>query len=142
MYRYVPISIAEFKAVMTEMGFEDIEVPGNYEYVFERKMNEPRFSVRILSSISLSNGMTRDSGEDVIRVMLYDHVLDRPSYNETIKRTKNALSTLRNRAREAWVYKNHHKCQCGAIMTLRMSQTKHFFGCTAYPTCKNTKVFT
>ena len=137
--RFVPISFDTFKSQMDLMGFIPVTVPGTLEYVFERVMHEDRFAVRIYSSITMGETTTRDCGADAIRVVLYDRVLDKASYSETVKRTRNALETLQGRAREAWAHKNKYKCSCGAVMAQRTgsSHTRSFMGCTAYPVCKN-----
>ena len=137
--RYKEVSIEEFEAVMSQIGFTKISPPNTFEYVFERAMNEARFAVRIYSSISLSTHVSRGIGEDAIRVTIFDYTLNTVVYNVVVKRTTNALKTLVLRAREAWAWKNQNKCSCGAIMKERKGRNGVFLGCSAYPACKNTR---
>ena len=143
--RFQEISFFDFSSWMFGIGFEAVDLENVFEYVWERKIvtrkYPDRFIVRIYSSISKNTNETRETGSDAIRVMLFDTVLDKPVKDWTVYRTKNAKSNVIARARDAWGYvidSNHH-CSCGSLMVQRSSRHGNFFGCTTYPTCKETR---
>jgi hypothetical protein len=137
--RYVPFTISAFTAVMDRLGFVAITIHGTHEYVFERAFEEDRFSVRIYSSITIGADSTRGCGEDAIRVLIYDRVMDRNTHTVIVHRTKNALTNVVARARDMWTWKKQNKCSCGSIMVVREGRGTKFLGCTSYPNCKNTR---
>ena len=110
MAGYVEIDIEEFRGMVeTDMGFKCInggEDGGRAkEYIYERIVqhrNEDdfmsalrgdkfRYAIRIFSSIDKRTNVTRNSGQDAIRVTLYDLIKDRPvRVEKRVHRTKNA----------------------------------------------------
>jgi hypothetical protein len=141
--RYRPIVLKDFAALMADMGFSEITITGTYEHVYERLYNNPRFSVRIYSSIACNNSVSRECGADAIRVVLYDSTLDKAVISKNVHRTQNALENTRIRAQSVWAYKNAnghaHWCTCGSLMVPRQSSGRGFLGCSSFPACKNTK---
>jgi len=145
--RYRPINRSEFAKMMGEMGFEEVKVSGCSEHVYERMIprndgSPPRFSVRIFSSVDVATGMTRDCGEDAIRILLQDHDIKRPVQSWRAFRTENALTNMRERAREAWKFavNQANRCDCGSFMVERKSKSRGpFLGCAAFPVCRKTR---
>ena len=131
--RYCEIRFSDFSGLMAEMGFRQVQIEGTLEYVFERPFSDPRFDVRIYSSIDVRTNSTRECGADAIRVSLYDTLLGRYSYKGTVHRTANAKINTRERARDAWRWARDNRCQCGAMMAERKGSMGKFLGCTDYP---------
>ena len=169
MSRYVEITLNEFKKeIENEMGFTCINAnKGSLndrggianEYIFERivKHDTPedmmqalkgdgfRYAVRVYSSIDRNTNTTRDSGQDAIRVTLYDLKKERPvKVEKRVNRTQNALLNMRTRAREMWLYVTGDKNVCPTCKSLLVKRTakrtkKNFLGCSNYPECKHTQ---
>ena len=164
MAGYVEIGIEEFRdMVETEMGFKCInggEDGGRAkEYIYERIVqhrNEEdfmsalrgdkfRYSIRIFSSIDKRTNITRESGQDAIRVTLFDTEKQRPvRVEKRVHRTKNALTTMRKRAREMWKYvatKSNTCPECKSLLVKRTAKRtkKDFMGCSKFPECKHTQ---
>lgn len=136
MATFHEISAKDFTEAMGKIGFALISLPNVFELVFERRFEETRFSIRVYSSVSAHSGMTREKGSDAIRVMIHDYDLDVDAPISVVKRTQNALTNLVVRCREAFVWKNAHKCKCGAIMAVRDGKRGKFLGCSAFPKTK------
>ena len=169
MSGYVEITLNEFKQeIENKMGFTCINANkgslndrGGYaeEYIYERvvKHETPedmmqalkgdgfRYAIRIFSSIDRRTNITRDTGQDAIRVTLFDLKKDRPvKVEKRVNRTKNALVNMRTRAREMWQYVSSNENTCPTCMRLLVKRTakrtkKNFMGCSSYPECKNTQ---
>ena len=140
---YVEVTREDFEAQMTEMGFDRIDVSGTGELVYERKIPNTKFGVRILSSISKHTGVSRDVGADAIRVTLWDYNKDKPiKIEKRVHRTgtvEGVLQRTRDRAREIWGECSKNKCSCGdGVMVKRKGSRGEFLGCSNYPDCKNT----
>lgn len=140
---YVAVHRNEFEAKMTEMGFEHVNVQGTLELVYERKIPDTSFGVRILSSIDPRNGVSREVGADAIRVTLWNYDTDRPiKIEKRVHRTgtvEGVLERTRERARDVWGKYLENKCSCGkGVMVERNGKNGKFLGCSNYPTCKNT----
>lgn len=151
--RYVPISLAQFTALMDEMKFRPVTVDGCFEHVFEHVISYPkggvpenRFVIRIYSTVDMGTGWTREVGDDAIRVCLLDtqnrdeRDRDRGERSFTrVHRTQGALENLRLRAKEAWKAVASHGAlcdKCGSLMverkTKRNGKTERFLGCSGY----------
>ena len=169
MGTYVEIKLDEFKKeIENEMGFtcvnpnREVSNPrGGYaeEYIYERvvKHHNPedmmqalrgedfRYSIRIYSSIDRRTNTTRNSGQDAIRVTLYDLFKERPvKVEKRVNRTQNALVNMRARAREMWQYVSTRNNVCPTCQSLLVKRTakrtkKQFLGCSNYPECKHTQ---
>ena len=170
MAGYVEITLDKFKQeIEGEMGFTCInankgsmnDTRGGYaeEYIYERvvKHNNPedmmqalrgdgfRYAIRVYSSVDRRTNTTRDSGQDAIRVTLYDLFKDRPvKVEKRVNRTLNALVNMRTRAREMWQYVSSKSNTCPTCQSLLVRRTakrtkKQFLGCSNYPECKHTQ---
>lgn len=140
--RYTPFTLDQFTEVMNKIGFTRIRIEGTHEYVFARPFAETRFSIRIYSSITLGTNVTRECGSDAIRIVIFDHHLNKSTYSQVVHRTQNALTNVVEKARDAFAYKNAHKCACGSLTVERKGKNGTFFGCTSYGTqfdCKKKK---
>lgn len=148
--RYRAITRREFERQMADMGFSEIAYPGSKEHIYQRAIanrdgSPSRFVVRIFSSVHIGTGMTRECGDDAIRIVLFDSVLKDQRARERIVqdwrtfRTENALPNMRQRARDAFAYAIQNGCDCGALMIERSGKSGPFMGCTDYPNCKNTR---
>jgi hypothetical protein len=136
---YVEISEGSMRSkVQHEMGFTEVFATNTQELMFQRAVTE-RFAVRIYSSIAA--GASRAAGQDAIRVAVFDTVADRPVKMERrVNRTENALYNMHERARELYKHVKHNACSCGCgVLVERKSKGKPFFGCSAFPACKNTR---
>ena len=139
MKGYVAITEGKMRdMVESTMGFKEIEVPGTKELVFQRAIND-RYAVRILSSVV--GGATRDTGEDAIRVAVYDMLNNKMvKVERRVNRTQNALTNMRERAREVWSWVKTCSCpDCGSVMVERKGARGKFLGCSGYPACKTVR---
>lgn len=146
--RYVPIVEAEFAALMAEMGFGEIKIPGTYERVYQRQVATKGgklfpYAVRVYSSIVGND--SRGVGEDAIRLVLIDMETDRPlkKAESRVYRTKSALENTRERARELFAMVIKNICpDCGekhgGFMRRRTGRNGDFMGCSRYPHCRRT----
>tara|TARA_B110001454_G_scaffold100369_1_gene94776 strand:- start:1793 stop:2308 length:516 start_codon:yes stop_codon:yes gene_type:complete len=169
MGTYVEIKLDEFKKeIENEMGFtcvnpnREVSNPsGGYaeEYIYERvvKHHNPddmmqalrgdafRYAIRIYSSVDRRTNTTRNSGQDAIRVTLYDLFKERPvKVEKRVNRTQNALVNMRARAREMWQYVSTRNNICPTCQSLLVKRTakrtkNQFLGCSNYPECKHTQ---
>lgn len=145
--RYRAIDRNTFRDAMCAIGFDEIVPDKTFEYAYDRAITArdgtpSRFMVRVLSSVSINTNVTRETGEDAIRVMLYDNLLGRMINDWRVLRTESALVNTVKRARDAFKYAiEAPRCQaCSAIMIKRKSRMGgEFLGCTNYPTCKSTR---
>lgn len=139
--RYVSIDASEMEAVMRDMGFDALPQRPGAEIVYARTIGNRPVELRIFSSVVPGHGVSRDAGEDAIRVVLHSTKTDRPipvSFSR-VYRTKNALTTLRERAREAWGYAKDHTCdRCHGVMVEKTNRTtgKRFWSCADWKECK------
>ena len=152
---YRPFSHAEFQSWMEAIEFKPVDVPGALEYAYQRDIlckrvadRLDRFKVRIMSSVDMRTGMSRDVGGDAIRVLLLDTHLQTQNGSTrivadwTVNRTVGARENTIQRARDVWGYVSEHPehhCSCGALMAVRKGRNGKFLGCTAFPTCTKTK---
>jgi hypothetical protein len=144
---YRAFGYQDFKALMTDMKFQEIDLPDTMEYAFEhvianQRVQANRFKIQILSSVDKNTGITREVGSDAIRILLLDTRNQKPVASWVAHRTTNAFTTVRERARDAFRYVTHHPehhCSCGALMSVRKSRGKQFLGCSTFPVCKETK---
>ena len=170
MAGYVEITLDDFKQeIEGEMGFTCInankgslnDTRGGYaeEYIYERVVkhnnlddmmqtlrgDDFRYSIRVYSSVDRRTGTTRESGQDAIRVTLYDLFKGRPvKVEKRVNRTQNALSNMRTRAREMWQYvanKSNTCPTCKSLLVKRVAKRtkQQFLGCSNYPECKHTQ---
>lgn len=136
--RYVPILESEFKdTVENLMGFSEIQIKGTTELVWQRAIPNSHLYVRIYSSIT--RGVSRSVGTDAIRTTIFDSSTNRPCWSETTYRTQNALTNMRERAREAWSHVLHNRCTCGGCFIERKGSNGTFYGCSSYHNCKITR---
>jgi hypothetical protein len=104
-----------------------------------------RYAIRIYSSVDRRTNTTRNSGQDAIRVTLFDLFKERPvKVEKRVNRTQNALVNMRARAREMWQYVSNKKNVCPSCQSLLVKRTakrtrKQFLGCSSYPECKHTQ---
>jgi len=174
--KYEAITHEDFQALMNTMGFHSVDqmdARTNYpkqgyrleclEYVYHRNIirdtpenmlkilndEKPRYSVRIYSSVDVRNDVTRASGNDAIRVMLWHNWRGHPLIKRNIKRTPQALDRVLLKAREMWKAGAFPKpaCPiCEGLMQKRNARNNHgshnkFWGCWDYPRCKGTRQY-
>ena len=141
MSRYVSISYDKFKSLMDQMGFIEINLDGTFERVWKFEIANTNFDIRVYSTISVNDDMSRDSGKDAIRCMIYDRSKDKIlRLEKRVHRTMSALPNTRLRCRELFKHVRANKCICGGVLVERKSKTNHsFLGCSNYPICKNSK---
>lgn len=146
MGRYVPISEDEFTRAMDAIGFRKENQPGFWEMSWVRDVvtksgREFPYLIRVDSTIDLRTGMSRETGEDAIRLTVIDKVTKRPAsgddFRERAFRTLNALSNTTDKARALFkaVVAGPHCPKCGSLMVQRCSKAPGavpFWGCTHY----------
>jgi len=143
---YTEITLAEFKELLKEeKGWvikKDKEII--FDYSIPLKNSIP-IIIRVYSSISSTNTVSRTYGTDAIRVCLLaetdTNLMGLKSYPR-INRTQNWSTAIKDRVTAAIHYaKTLPTCsKCGKPMSER-TNTKNgntFLGCIGYPACKNT----
>jgi hypothetical protein len=149
MGRYVPVTSLEFASLMGQMGFRlDTQAPGNEETYFRQveSRDGKRFNafVRIFSSITKGDAVSREVGADAIRLVLLNAETGKP-LGESVRvfRTKNALINARERARDLFREVLAHpceKCGTGFHRVIVKGQSK-FRGCSNFPACTATSQY-
>lgn len=130
--------------IQTDNDVERLNVRKTKEYVFGEKYLDGRIQLRIYSTISTITNKPRRTGEDAIRVLLYDtyrkKIIDS---TKRTHRTKNWRENLEKRVEKLRnVAEQMQKCGCGGILVPRRNKKgDRFFGCTSYPDCNKTKTF-
>jgi hypothetical protein len=159
--RYVPITLAQMDDLLvTRCGFTRYTRSGTMEYLYERKVvfkdgTSLPMKVRVYSSVHLSDGVTREVGEDAIRVQLVNAAVPADKFpdglpikksefkqaKKTIYRTQNALTNLYDACRNMFVVADAISCpKCGAALKKRKSRDNNeFYGCSMFPTCNGTR---
>jgi hypothetical protein len=140
MPSYVPIDAAEMQAVMRDMGFDALPQRPGAEIVYARTIGRRPVQLRVFSSVVPDAGVSREVGQDAIRIVLHSTTTDRPIPVEfsRVYRTKNALTTLKDRAREAWSYAKDHTCdRCHGVMVERTNRKtgERFMSCADWKEC-------
>lgn len=142
--RYVPIQLSQMQGLLeTEMGFIRADESNVWEMIWVRDVTtksgqEFPYQIKVYSTIDRRTNVSRDSGEDAIRLILKDKITGRPvkTAEKRVFRTKNALVNTRQRARELFLHvlEGPHCPKCGALMAARTGGPgKHtFVGCTHY----------
>lgn len=147
--RYVPITRDEMEdMIVKEMGFHEVPLEGTFERVYERQIvvhgKEIPFKIRVYSTIDFNTDRSRDCAADAIRVGLVNTETGRYMKKEhRTHRTMNALTNMRERARDIWKFAAHHLTEgcpkCDSSMAVRKGRNGLFLGCTQYPKCNGTR---
>lgn len=131
------ISSGDMDSFMDALGFEEVEIEGVNEAVYEQPYAD-RAKIRVYSTISgYSN---REVGSDAIRVVgTYD---DRVIHTETrVHRTqnwrKNMLARIDNIHRLKPIPRKCRGCGLGHQVP-KKGRNGMFYGCTKYPKCRVT----
>jgi hypothetical protein len=142
--RYVPIQISQMQALLEhDMGFRRADESTSWEAIWSRQVATKGgrtfpYTVKVYSSVDLRTNVSRDSGEDAIRLVLKDDVTGYAvkAAEKRVFRTKSALVNLRERARELFqeVVAGPHCPKCGALMKARRGGPGNhwFLGCSHY----------
>ncbi len=148
MGTYVPFNLVQFEKFLTEskIPYERKIIPGSYEHMFDVPLTtksgiEYPAVVRIYSSIELGSDVTRDVGEDALRVRVirtdktsekFPKGIPAREIKYTAFRTKSAFPNLRDRVRLAFGQAMRQACpECGTLMVKRGTTSK-FYGCFNY----------
>lgn len=138
MRGFVEISIDEFLSEMSDMGFEEVNMPNCYERTWEFGIDE-RLRIRIYSTLN-EHGETRTKGSDAIRCVLVDGKTRKILHTaKRVHRTQNALPNMRERCRDLYRLAKRNKCTCGGMLVERDGVNGKFMGCSDYPNCKKTR---
>ena len=145
MTNFVPFSRHDLEDVLiNDMGFHIKNIPNVWEFVYERDVTTTSgtqypYYIRVYSTVHRTTQWTRDCGNDSIKIQLIDKATGRPvprTKMTRVHRTKNAMTNLRKRAREAFsMVLDAEQCPCcGAIMNEQTNRkTKHkFLSCTRF----------
>ena len=142
---YTEITAADMDHFLVDgLGFREAATFGEgskekvYDYSFETKGGE-RLAIVVFSSVDERTGVSRDSGNDAIRVVLMWE--DKKSSTEkwhAIGSTKrvNRIGTWRKNLKKRlsnWKDMLEGQCpDCGAPLTVRKGEHGKFLGCTRY----------
>lgn len=109
------------------------------EIIYAAPIQKSQVVVAVFSSITPS--VTRGCGEDALRVVLVDSISQRMICGtKRINRTSGWDLRLKERVIELAKSASKHQCSCGGYLVEKKSKTGNkFYGCTCFPTCKNTK---
>lgn len=71
--KYCEISFKEMNDFLTDLGFSQIEVANSREYVYGKiiRYQDFKYCLRIYTSVSIDENVSRDIGEDAIRLMFF-----------------------------------------------------------------------
>lgn len=147
----VRITLEQFKSFIEPKGFRDMTdlLDGVFERVFGKVVtkNNRTFSIRVYSSIE--GGVSRDVGEDAIRVEVWERNEDgtpvRLGGAKRVNRTPNWRKNLAARIDTVLdKFVEAPMCdKCGSPMALREPKRgqkwKPFYGCSDFPHCENKK---
>lgn len=98
---FKPLDEQEFRSLMEQrMGYHQVTPRGTSELTWERSIPRSKYAVRIYSSIV--SGVTRERGQDAIRVCLVDMTTNRVVRSQRVNRTEQALRHMRERAGDMW----------------------------------------
>lgn len=140
MSKYVQISYDAFRKLMDQMKFNEVRVEGTFERVWMFPIANSNFAIRVYSTIGVGESISRKSGTDAIRCLIYDHKENKiVQLEKRVHRTASAMKNTRDRCRELFKHVKKHKCACGGVLIERESKHNHkFLGCSNYPACTNT----
>ena len=74
---FVTLTKEQFEAALPE-GYQVVDVPRTWEVVYQIHTGWRKVDVRIYSTVDKRTNVTRDKGEDAIRVVYWDVPFDRP----------------------------------------------------------------
>lgn len=74
---FVTLTKEQFEAALPE-GYQVVDVPRTWEVVYQIHTGWRKVDVRIYSTVDKRTGVTRDKGEDAIRIVYWDVPWDRP----------------------------------------------------------------
>ena len=142
---YVERTREEFDAILVErLKFTPLRIPDCHEVVYDRISSDGRYTVRVYSSVHLSDGLTRDCGKDAIRVVMINRETGYPmkimgegkgkntKAGKRINRTKGAMANLERRVKEYLILGSPDKrCKkCGAVMKVMRGRHGPYLLCT------------
>lgn len=143
--QYVERTKDDFDALLIErLKFEVIDIPGCNEIVYQRNSTRIPWGVRVYSSVHVRSGLTRDCGDDAVRVVMVDLESGKPrkvmgegrksKAGRRINRTQGAMKNLEKRVKQYLLLGTEkYLCPtCGGLMAVRQSRTSDFkfLGCT------------
>jgi hypothetical protein len=147
---FTAIPLSDMDAFLVGQGFERIDIPGTVEYVYGKRVDKDglQLTLRVLTTISLFAGnKARKLGSDSIKVQVWwrkieneEPVLKMLSQATPVKRTNTWQSNLQKRL-DAWQTTLGPKCRCCGfpmVEKTRKADKSSFYGCSNYPTCRNT----
>lgn len=151
MGTYVPFNLNQFEQFLRDSNIPFVRrtIPGTYEHVFDipvvgKSGTKYPATVRIHSSIQLGEDMTREVGDDAVRITVLrsDKTNERFPDGLPVKeikygafRTKNCFTNTRERVRLAYGQAMRQSCpNCGTLMMKRVNKRDNssFYGCSNY----------
>jgi len=131
-------TIASEYAVTWEYAEEDRS--GEYIYYVKSDEFPNNIVVRVCSSINTYNDISRGTGEDSIKVMLWNVEHDKPAAGrEYTKRIESWKSNLKPKLRnciEDWNEMVTMCSNCSIPLIIRSGKFGKFLGCSNYPDCE------
>tara|TARA_Y100000034_G_C6896007_1_gene413095 strand:- start:2529 stop:3002 length:474 start_codon:yes stop_codon:yes gene_type:complete len=145
--KYYNISEQEMDDFMSQNGFQRISVPGTYELVYAKRVDQGdlALSLRVYSGISQS-GKSRAVGKDAMRVALFwrrpDGEVVQVGSGPHMKRIQTWAKNLQKRLDNWLDLLPKDNCpKCGSPLTIRKNRNQgtQFLGCANYPNCDYTR---
>lgn len=141
--QYERISVEEFEQWLGGFAnFEEADTDAG-ETVYDIPLPCEDKTVRVFST--LERGVSRNSGEDAIRTVLWDHKHNAPAGGEKkTLRIQTWRSNLRPKIEDLVLnWRDYHNGECQeceqGIMVKREGSYGEFLGCSNYPRCQNTE---
>lgn len=130
---FVKIEANEMETFLKQRGFQTMTIPGTVEDVYGKivRMNDLVISMRVYTSIGRDD-ISRDYGEDAIRVMLFWKYKSEPVHigkTITVKRMSHWKRYL-GAAIAGWEHNFKLCSECGSPAVYR--KKKKFWGCCTY----------
>ena len=124
------------------VDFSRLSYPVPIELVYERPVSEG-LSVRVFSSVTERRSAARSVGDDAIRVVVWakKHRIV-VATEKRVHRVKGWRHNLADRIAKALSRIERDQiptCSCGGYWVKRTGKFGEFYGCSNYPTCKNTR---
>lgn len=146
--QYAEITEEEFDEFLDGFASYRKHRPSNSkELVYDIPLPEDNLVVRIWSTIE--GGVSRESGTDAIRTVVWDTEVDAPVGGDkktlriapTDSNPKGWKANLKPKIEglvRNWRRYNRKCPNCGGRMTIRDGEYGNFWGCTNYPECRKT----
>lgn len=144
----VKITAEEFEEALNETGldFKKVDYRWANEIIYEAESEKGTFVIRVYSTIDKFKDLSRDTGEDSIKINVLHKETGKPLFKTT--RTYRVPSWKKNLKKKIRKIVNDKDklmicSKCGSVMVIRENSENgnKFYGCASYPKCRNTVSF-